>query len=190
MYISRGAAQRIVEHISTHLDLEVWVADPSANVLASTQALQEEAPHGTDLPSTASETALQNKNGFYRFPLHYADELIGLLIIAGNGDEEAIAHVAKVMAELIIRQATDIEQLIDQQWALNRFVYDLLFAKLREKPEAVILQEAKLLSIDLTVPRVAVVIDAGTCLDHLQRKTSYPTPGVNGYRRQRHQLRR
>lgn len=184
MYLSRGAAQRIVEHIATHLGLQIWVLDRSSEVLAGTS-------NGSDWSPALDGAAAELDSGFRSFPVHYAGEQIGTLVVAGvTGPSDEVAHVAKVMADLIIRQTTDIEQLIDRQWALNRFVYELLLARFRDRPEDWIWQEAKLLNIDLDVPRVVTLVQVTPLLDHLQRSTPYPTPAVNGYRRQRHQLRR
>ena len=94
------------------------------------------------------------------------------------------------MAELIIRQMADVEQLIDRQWALNRFVYELLLARFADRPTGWILQEAELLNVDLSVPRAVALIHIAPLLDYLQHKTPYPTPAASGYRRQRHRLRR
>ncbi len=204
MYLSRGAAQRIVEHIATHLGLQTWVLDRTSEVLAGTSDdsswLSTLAPRAAALdgaaldgePPEAGTGANAGTNDSFRsFPLHYAGEQIGTLFVAcAGGPSDEVAHVAKVMADLIIRQTTDVEQLIDRQWALNRFVYELLLARFRDRPEDWIWQEAKLLNIDLEVPRVVALVQVTPLLDHLQRSTRYPTPAVDGYRRQRHQLRR
>ncbi|MFN8467101.1 MAG: helix-turn-helix domain-containing protein [Caldilineaceae bacterium] len=191
MYLSRGAAERIVEHIAAHLDLRIWVLDRSSGLLASSEDGDGRPPAGLGLPPMLDGASGALNGDCRSFPLHYAEELVGTLVVAGPaGHSDEVAHVAKVMAELIIRQMADVEQLIDRQWALNRFVYELLLARFADRPAGSILQEAKLLNVNLAVPRTVALIQITPLLDHLQHKTPYPTPAAGGYRRQRHQLRR
>jgi len=170
------------------MKLHVWVADLSANLLAGSRSVAEVA---NPLDREPDGQSLNDLDGYMTLPLHYANEPVGSLIIAHQSRiEMEVAQAVRIIAELILRQAADIEQLIDQQWALNRFLYDLLLAQFQEKPDAVVLQEAKLLEIDLSTPRVVAAVDVGPFLDHLQRGTAFPTPNIHGYRRQRHQLQR
>ncbi len=187
MQISHGAAQRIVEHVAAHFHCQVWVTNTSAQVLASSWPTASEPALLIDADDLRPEEA----DGYLALPLQYASEVVGRLVLRNElGLEQELAHAAKIVAELILRQSLDVEPLLDQQWALNRFVYELLFADELQKSEAVILQEAKLLAIDIATPRVVVVIHVAAYLDQLQRGTPYPTPDLNGYRRQRQQLRR
>ena len=57
MYLSRGAAQRIVEHIAAHLDLRIWVLDRSSGLLASSEDGDGPLPLplGSLQPSTARQ---------------------------------------------------------------------------------------------------------------------------------------
>ena len=191
MYLSHGAAQRIVEHIAAHLDLRIWVLDRSSGLLASSEDGDGQQPSVHGLSLSTDGTAGTMSGGCRSLPLHYADEQVGTLVVAGPAEHsDEVVRVAKVMAELIIRQMADVEQLIDRQWALNRFVYELLLARLADRPAGWILQEAELLNVDLSVPRAVALIQIAPLLDHLQQKTPYPTPAASGYRRQRHRLRR
>ncbi|MCB0105194.1 MAG: helix-turn-helix domain-containing protein [Caldilineaceae bacterium] len=92
-------------------------------------------------------------------PLHVGNEDVGRLIIAATADcSEDSVHMAKTLAELIIHQRNAFEQMFDRQWALDKFICELLHGHFREDDEAA-LQNASLLDVDLEIPRVAITID-------------------------------
>ncbi|MEZ4869280.1 MAG: helix-turn-helix domain-containing protein [Caldilineaceae bacterium] len=173
MNLDSVTAQHIVDQIASSLGTDVWIVDPSSHILASTQ-LQD--PHWSPAPFGLNEGACNDHR--LTLPLCYANQEVGTLIITGSSQQnQEAAHIAKTLADLIIYQTTVLDQLVDRQLALNQLVYHLLHGQVRENPELV-LQEANLLQIDRTIPRVVIVFDLLSFLAQMpkgsakQRKSS------------------
>lgn len=160
MNLNHYMAQRIVEHIAADLDLAFWIVDRSANVLAGTVTTAVEQPSSANPVSATVE-----QRNLLHLPLYYAAEAVGELIIVDPPPRTEIAAMARTLAELIIHQMATFEQLLDRQWALDKFVYDLLLNPPSKQAEEVVWREAKLLGLDLTLPRVAVVLHFGSLLE-------------------------
>lgn len=163
MKLDSVTAQHIIEQIASSLGADIWIVDRSAQVLASTQ------PHHLKTPPNAlTSQDGPSQDHILSLPLHYADKEVGTLCIAGNAQEnKEAAHVAQTLAELIIYQASVFEQLVDRQLALNKFVYHLVHEEAQNNPTLVV-QEASLLQIDLTIPRVVVVFDLAPLFVQIQ----------------------
>lgn len=182
MELNPNTAQRIVANLTPTLGTDIWIVDRFATLLAGTKPLP---------PSPVMAQAEPPVNQRYRtLPLHCATEEVGALIIATAPEQgEELAQIAQTLADLIIHQSTVVEQLTDRQWALDKLAADLLYGHFKTKGE-VILQEAKLLEIDLTIPRVVVIVNVQPCFDQLRRHVAVSHDAPPGYRRQRQQLRR
>lgn len=165
MYLSRDIAQRVVNRIAAGLARPISVTDATGRVLANTG----HATIGAHLSSAARTIGTGNlcrevgdNDTILCLPITYGETTIGAVAlhqIAGDEhDFHDIARISQTLAELIIHQAMVIEQLPQQRWIHNRFIYDLLHGMLHRSPEAM-LEEAALLGIDLELPRIAVFID-------------------------------
>lgn len=172
MNIDSVTAQHIVEQIAPSLGTDIWIVDRSSHVLASTQAKR---PHLQRLPIDATDGT--SNDDYLRLPLCYGDKEVGALIIGGSSRRNCEAvHMAKILAELIIYQATVFEQLVDRQLALNKFAYHLLHGQVEDNP-FLVLEEASLLQISLTTPRVVIVLDLAPLL--MQMQAGHPKQSQN-----------
>lgn len=82
---------------------------------------------------------------------------IGFVVLAQRLDNhDEIAPLIRSLAELILHQALLIDRLPQQQERLDKFIYDLLQGRFEDTslPTA----EARLFDIDITLPRIALVI--------------------------------
>lgn len=172
MKLNYDVARRIVARISAGLDEHVSVVDHAAHIVASTNPqligrLHELAARAM---TTGAMVEASDANDGTSVPLIHVDEVVGALVlhdIARNHVD--VAHIARAFAELIIHQAMVIEQLPRQQWARSKFIYDLLHERLKESAE-VVLQEALLFSIDLSIPRIVIIINIKPLVDHLMQQ--------------------
>ena len=159
MNLNHHIAQRIVEHIAADLDLAFWIVDRSAHILAGTTA------HGAadTLPANAIGGTGADQQTLH-LPLSYGEEIVGELILVNPPPRREVAAMARTLAELIIHQMATFEQLLDRQWALDKFISDLLLTQSPKQDTEVLWQTAKLLGLDLTLPRVAIVLQVGPLL--------------------------
>jgi carbohydrate diacid regulator len=175
MVLSTRIAHRIVEYIGEQLDIALWVADESGSVLAISQSAAYHLSTAGVTPAPANSDnshsdSLRN-DGSYRgepylsLPLLYAQRQVGTLCIVNHAQQvEGLSNMVKTLAEMVIAQMVAVDQLGDQQWMVDRLVYDLIHLQTNHYLEETVLEEAAFLSIDLSVPRVAVVIDVGPLL--------------------------
>lgn len=185
MNIDTVTAQHILEQIASSLGPDIWIIDCSAHVLASTQSKHLH----TQFRSIGTSDGTSNDD-YLHLPLCYADKEVGTLIIGGASQQNPeAAHMAKVLAELIIYQAAVFEQLVDRQLALNRFIYHLLHGQVQDN-QTLVLQEASLLQITLTVPRVVIVLDLAPLLMHMQAALPKQSQHESSHLSQWQQLRR
>lgn len=157
MNIAPHTAQHIVEQLSKEFDGKIWVVNQANQVLACTEVVESKAKRSTAknklLPVALTSPECVN------LPLCVDDEEVGRLIIANSTPHsKEIAHVARAVAHLIIHQHRVFEQMFDRQWALDKFVSDLLHDHFAAN-QAAALENALILNIDLEVPRIVVVID-------------------------------
>ena len=179
MNMSSEVAQRIVARVAAGLDEGVSVVDRSARVVASTEPQLLGTLHELAARAITACAMVEAGDGVsdMSVPLVHADQVVGAMVLHGVAQNLAeVAHVSKAFAELIIHQTTVIDQLLRQQWAKSKFIYDLLHERL-EGPAEVVLQEAALFSIDLMVPRVVVLINIKPIADYLMQQPS-PTASL------------
>jgi carbohydrate diacid regulator len=181
MILSNEVGQRIVGRISVGLHEGISVADHSARVVASTtpQLIGTTCNLAVRAIATGAMVEAADGNVGLSIPLIHVDKVVGAIILHGVARNRMdVAHVAKALAELIIHQATVIEQLQRQQWARSKFIYDLLHEHLTG-PAEVVLQEAALFSIDLSIPRIVIIINIEPLVDNLMQQavpdSSLPT---------------
>lgn len=105
------------------------------------------------------EKGNQILKNFLRLPLRH-DAVIGEVIVGESFNQEVISpRLAQVLVELVIYQTTKYPDQLPQQHELkNQLIYDLLHGRIRD--EAIILNRARQLGMDLTPPRAVILINA------------------------------
>jgi carbohydrate diacid regulator len=166
--LSHHLAQRIVDWLAISFDAGASVADSSARILASTDATLIGSTHPLARHAIARGALSEGDDGplaGISLPIVYANAIIGVIVLDDTSPRgREIALVAKMFAELMIRQMTIINPFARQHWARTKFLYDLLHRQLDSSSDAVV-QEAAFLGIDLNIPRVAVLIDVKPVID-------------------------
>ena len=134
MNLTHTTAQYIVDQLRRGLQTACWVTDSKFQVLASTNGEDEQR---FVLPLHRAPLTEQDIiNDHLVIPLHVGNEDVGRLIIAATADcSEDSVHMAKTLAELIIHQRNAFEQMFDRQWALDKFICELLHGHFREDDE-------------------------------------------------------
>jgi carbohydrate diacid regulator len=91
-------------------------------------------------------------------PLHL-DAEAGEVVIAEPASGEPISpRLAQVLAELVIAHAAVVDQLPNQYELKNKFLHDLLHGS--SDSEATLYRQAQIFGMDLSYPRVVILIDA------------------------------
>jgi carbohydrate diacid regulator len=90
--------------------------------------------------------------------LHYGHEVVGYVMLAREAPNfEEIAPLIRSIAELMMHQSLLLEQLPYQEERLDKFMYDLL-ASNQPLDEPQLAAEARLFDIDISQPRIAIVL--------------------------------
>jgi carbohydrate diacid regulator len=152
MKLSSAIAQRIIDQMGGKLHQHISVVDQSNTVLASTtvQSVGKHIRQVNDGHTGAADLVI--------LPINYESQVIGSIVIHEHMDaNDEIPQMVKALADLIVSQATIIDRLPNRQDVLNMFVYDLLHERLQHTPRET-LQEAAMLGIDLSQPRLVVLV--------------------------------
>lgn len=138
-------ARRISSRISDLLQAEVTVVDASGAIVASTAGWY-----------SPDATARREHGEYLRVPIR-SDDYQGEVVIAHpTGTEAASPKVARLLVELMIHQIVTSTQAEAQAQLKERFMHDLLHGVLRD--EASILRDAERFGMDLTIPRVVLLV--------------------------------
>lgn len=156
MNIDCMTAQRIVDQLGKWLVGDIWVVNHLEQIVASTQSGCNQAALADSEPIYLSQ--IQELIDHLDIPLHNANQEVGRLIInqATQHDKSAL-QAAQTLAEMIIHQRYVFEQMFDRQWALDRFIYDLLHGHYLHDQQTA-LEQAMLMRIDLNLPRFVSMI--------------------------------
>lgn len=139
------AAHLVAERVCELLYAPVWVTNDRSVVIASSNGERVGSLFEAD-------------DGALRVPL-CLDRQIGEVVVGKPLNGEMISpRLARVLVELIINQATVLDQSPNQHELKNQLIYGLLHAQIAD--EAAILSQAKQLGMDLTPPRAVILIDA------------------------------
>jgi carbohydrate diacid regulator len=162
MTLTHALAQRIVDWLTISFDVCASVADSTARIIASADPQLVGRTHPSArcaiAPDGLSADGDAERAGF-GLPIVSANAIIGAIVLNDTSPRgREIASIAKALAELMIRQMAIIDPFARQRWARAKFVYNLLHAQLDSSSDGIV-QEAACLGIDLTLPRVVVVID-------------------------------
>jgi carbohydrate diacid regulator len=160
--LSRAVAQQIVDRIATDVSGAVSIVDTSSYVLASTRLLL-----GSELGGSARDAVdddhgsatAREQSDHITLPLVYDGVVLGSIVLHDGGPQQVrLAPLAKALAELIIHQSRLLDQINRQHWLRDRFVFNLLHSRFNASHDEII-QEATALEVDLSLPRLVVVID-------------------------------
>jgi carbohydrate diacid regulator len=175
MQLTDEVAQRIVDWVAFSFDVGVSVADTSARIIASTDPDWIGIAHPLAIRAIAHSESVEDGDvsfGGISIPIVSSNVIIGAIVLNDMSHRaRKIANVSKALAELIIHQMSAINHFLQQRWARDTFVYDLLHGSLGSASD-VGLQEAALLGIDLSIPRVVVLIDIKQVTDQLTNRSS------------------
>lgn len=141
--LSQQIADKIRLKVSTLVNQELRVADPSGKTLSHTAALKPEEVILNRIP--------------WAIPFAYGGSTVGYVVLASSmPNHEEIAPLIRSIAELVMHQSLVLEQIPRQDERLDKFIYDLLN---QPQPEWTMLSaEARLFDIELDHPRIAIVI--------------------------------
>jgi carbohydrate diacid regulator len=143
-------AQAVVDRTADLLSTQVSVVDGRGLVVASSESRWVGLPF--DLIDQDPET------NYLRVPLRLETQ-VGEVVIAGPVNGEPISpRLTRVLAELVIAHAAVIDQLPNHHELKNKFIHDLLHGS--SGSEAALYREAQILGMDLSYPRVVILIDA------------------------------
>jgi carbohydrate diacid regulator len=166
--LTHHLAQRIVDWLAISFDAGASVVDPAARILASTGLHLVGQIHPVARRAIADGVLSEDDGGplaGISLPIVSANAIIGAIVLNDTSPRgREIASIAKTLAELMIRQMTVIDPFAGQRWVRAKLIYDLLHGQLGRSSDAVV-QEAAFLGIDLTIPRVVVVIDVKPVID-------------------------
>jgi carbohydrate diacid regulator len=89
--------------------------------------------------------------------IHHASKIAGYVVLARETPNyEEIAPLIRSIAELMLHQSLLLEQLPHQEERLDKFIYDLLSDS--HSGDDTMAAEARLFDIDLSKPRIAIVL--------------------------------
>ncbi len=175
MQLTYEVAQRIVDWVALSFDVGVSVADTSARIIASTDPNLVGIAHPLATRAIARSESIEDGDiqfGGISIPIVSTNVIIGAIVLSDMSHRgRKIAYVSKALAELIIHQMSAINHFLQQRWASDKFVYELLHGPFGSSSD-VTLQEAALLGIDLSIPRVVVLIDVKQVTDQLTNRPS------------------
>jgi carbohydrate diacid regulator len=141
-------AEAVTERTAELLGTTVTVVDQYGIVVASS----ENGVEGLHFDPASDEDA-----PLVRIPLRL-DSASGEVFITQPVNGEVSPRLARVMAELIINQAAVVDRLPNKDQLKSKFIHDLLHGSAVD--EASVLREAQILGMDLTPPRLVMLIDA------------------------------
>jgi carbohydrate diacid regulator len=143
-------AETVMERTAELLGARVTVVDGSGTIVSSTNPSSE----GLHMELRSE------REGYVRVPLHLHNTRGEVVIEYGGAEETISPRLARVMAELIINQAAVVDRLPNKLELKNKFIHDLLHGT--DSDDASVLREAQILGMDLTAPRLVMLIDAST----------------------------
>lgn len=141
--LSQHIADKIRAKVGGLVNRELSVVEPRGMVMASNDPTADEM---IDLEQTP-----------WAIPFNYGGEVVGYIVLAeAMPNHEEITPLVRSIAELVMHQSILVEQIPRQEERLDKFIYDILHRPLTDEP--LLVAEARLFDIDLTSPRIAIVI--------------------------------
>lgn len=141
--LTQSIADKIHVKVGGLVDQPLSITDLHGAVLATNDPLVDES--------------LELENMPWAIDITHTDTPVGYVVLSKQmANHEEIAPLIRSISELIMHQSLLIERLPQQEERQDKFMYDLLTGVVTD--EALIAAEARLFSIDLNRPRIAIVI--------------------------------
>jgi carbohydrate diacid regulator len=124
------------------------------------QPLSVVSPEGAVLATNdpAIDESLSPEEAGSAIDILYGGKIVGYVIFGqALGNQDELAPLIRSISELIMHQSILIEQLPRQEERLDKFIYDLMTSDRND--ERLLQSEARLFEIDLTKPRIAMVLN-------------------------------
>jgi carbohydrate diacid regulator len=176
--LTQSIAEQIHGKVGALVNQSLSVVDADGVVLATSDPLIDENLEISDYP--------------WAIPIQHQHKTVGQVVLSRQApNHEEIAPLIRSIAELLLHQSLLIEQLPQQEGRLDKFIYDLLVGS--REDDATLMSEARLYDIDLSHPRIAIVLyiddpvltgEAPDDGDHEMRITRYKfglNRGLNSY---------
>jgi carbohydrate diacid regulator len=141
--LSKQIAEKVHAKVSSLVHRQLSVVDPNGAVKASSDA---DAPATIDLSKTP-----------WSVSFNYGGKVVGHIVLTQPMPNQAdLAPLIRSIAELVMHQSILIEQIPKQEERLDKFIYDILNRPITDEP--IMIAEARLFDIDLSHPRIAIVV--------------------------------
>lgn len=139
--LSQHIAEKIRSKVASLVNRELAVTDPAGQILTKPRI-------GESLDLNITHWAI---------PFNYGGKVVGYIVLDQRmSNQEEITPLIRSIAELVMHQSVLIEQIPKQEERLDKFIYDILNRPLGDEP--LMAAEARLFDIDLSHPRIAIVI--------------------------------
>lgn len=141
--LTQSIADKIHVKVGGLVDQPLSVTDLHGAILATNDPVVDESLELENMPWAIAVT--------------HTDETVGYVVLSREMPNHAeIAPLIRSISELIMHQSLLIERLPQQEERHDKFMYDLLTGVARD--QALITAEARLFNIDLSRPRIAIVL--------------------------------
>lgn len=144
--LAQHIAEKIRAKVKGLVNRDLAVVDADGKILAGSHLHGKDS---VDLDTTS-----------WAISFNYAGRTTGYIVLDTEmPNHEEITPLVRSIAELVMHQSILIEQIPKQEERLDKFIYDILNRPLDNEP--LMSAEARLFDIDLTHPRIAIVV----CVD-------------------------
>lgn len=189
MQITQALAEKIVQKTRELTRLNINVMDRDGMIIASSDPMRIDTFHegafkviqsGSEiLISTDNYNKWAGTKPGMNIPIWFNKEIVGVIGISGSPDEVVpFGRAVTMMTEMMLQQASLMEQLEWEERAKNYLVQDIITGTLPESLDS-ILARGKLLGIDLSLPRSIMILQLS---GHEQT--------VNAFAQDRHAIKR
>jgi carbohydrate diacid regulator len=142
--LNQNIAEKIQAKVANLVNQPLSVINPDGVVLS------------TNAPNVEESLDISRHNG--PIDILYGGKVVGYVVLDREmPNHEEISPLIRSIAELIVHQSVLLDQLPRQEERLDKFVYDLLNAPYED--DRMVFAEARLFELDLSKPRIAIVID-------------------------------
>ncbi|HZG15495.1 MAG TPA: sugar diacid recognition domain-containing protein [Candidatus Bathyarchaeia archaeon] len=189
MQITQALAEKIVQKTRELTRLNINVMDRDGMIIASSDPKRINTFHegaykviqsGSEiLISTDNYNKWAGTKPGMNIPIWFNQEIVGVIGISGSPDEVVpFGRAVTMMTEMMLQQASLMEQLEWEERAKNYLVQDMITGTLPASLDSV-LARGKLLGIDLSLPRSIMILQLS---GHEQ--------SVNAFAQDRHAIKR
>lgn len=141
--LSKQIAEKVHAKVSSLVHRQLSVVDPKGTVQATSSPDGPETISLSDAPWSVS--------------FNYGGKVVGYIVLSQPmPNQDDLAPLIRSIAELVMHQSILIEQIPKQEERLDKFIYDILNRPITDEP--IMVAEARLFDIDLSHPRIAIVV--------------------------------